>query len=103
MLGIRLHRSWLARTENRYQNRQYGNRQNLYGEPQNDDQSDPNSHPSRQSIMRAGAGRRSEQQCPVPGRKGFRLLNEERVLLVELSGYPGYCRCTRFRLIPFVW
>lgn len=33
----------------------------------------------------------------------FRLLNEERVLLAELSGYPEYCQCTRFRLIPFAW
>jgi protein-S-isoprenylcysteine O-methyltransferase Ste14 len=33
----------------------------------------------------------------------FRLLNEERVLLAELSGYPEYCQRTRFRLIPFAW
>jgi protein-S-isoprenylcysteine O-methyltransferase Ste14 len=33
----------------------------------------------------------------------FRLLNEERVLLAELAGYPEYCQRTRFRLIPFVW
>jgi protein-S-isoprenylcysteine O-methyltransferase Ste14 len=33
----------------------------------------------------------------------FRLLNEEKVLRQELSGYPEYCLRTRFRLIPFVW
>ena len=33
----------------------------------------------------------------------FRLLNEERVLLAELSGYPEYCQGRHFRLIPFVW
>jgi len=33
----------------------------------------------------------------------FRLVNEERVLLAELPGYPEYCQRTRFRLIPFAW
>ena len=33
----------------------------------------------------------------------FRLLNEEKVLRQELSGYPEYCLRTRYRLVPFVW
>jgi protein-S-isoprenylcysteine O-methyltransferase Ste14 len=33
----------------------------------------------------------------------FRILNEERMLLKELSGYEEYCRKTRYRLIPYVW
>lgn len=33
----------------------------------------------------------------------FRLLNEERILRQELSGYPEYCLRTRFRLVPFIW
>jgi protein-S-isoprenylcysteine O-methyltransferase Ste14 len=32
-----------------------------------------------------------------------RLLDEEKVLAEGLSGYRGYCRKVRFRLIPFVW
>jgi len=32
-----------------------------------------------------------------------RLLNEEKVLRVELAGYADYCERTRYRLIPFVW
>ena len=33
----------------------------------------------------------------------FRLLNEEKVLRQELSGYSEYCLRTRYRLVPFVW
>ncbi|MGC1647057.1 MAG: isoprenylcysteine carboxylmethyltransferase family protein [Candidatus Sulfotelmatobacter sp.] len=33
----------------------------------------------------------------------FRLLNEEKVLRQELSGYSEYCFRTRYRLVPFVW
>ncbi|MGA2218613.1 MAG: isoprenylcysteine carboxylmethyltransferase family protein [Terracidiphilus sp.] len=33
----------------------------------------------------------------------LRLLNEEKVLMVELPGYPEYCIKTRRHLIPFVW
>ena len=33
----------------------------------------------------------------------IRLLNEEKVLRRELSGYTEYCLHTRYRLIPFVW
>ena len=33
----------------------------------------------------------------------FRLLNEEKILRQELSGYPEYCLRTRFRLVPFIW
>ena len=32
-----------------------------------------------------------------------RLLNEEKVLRQELSGYAEYCEQTRYRLIPMVW
>jgi protein-S-isoprenylcysteine O-methyltransferase Ste14 len=32
-----------------------------------------------------------------------RLLNEEKVLRVELAGYTDYCERTRFRLAPFIW
>jgi protein-S-isoprenylcysteine O-methyltransferase Ste14 len=32
-----------------------------------------------------------------------RLLNEEKVLRVELAGYTEYCERTRFRLVPFIW
>ena len=33
----------------------------------------------------------------------LRLLNEEKVLRLELAGYSEYCSRTQFRLIPFVW
>jgi len=33
----------------------------------------------------------------------LRLLNEEKILQRELSGYGEYCRRTPCRLIPFVW
>jgi protein-S-isoprenylcysteine O-methyltransferase Ste14 len=33
----------------------------------------------------------------------LRLLNEEKVLGVELPGYPEYCRRTRFHLVPLIW
>jgi len=33
----------------------------------------------------------------------IRLLNEEKVLRVQLPGYTEYCQHTRSRLIPFVW
>jgi len=33
----------------------------------------------------------------------LRLLNEEKILRQELSGYTEYCLQTRFRLVPFVW
>jgi len=33
----------------------------------------------------------------------IRLLNEEKVLCVELPGYADYCLHTRYRLIPLVW
>lgn len=32
-----------------------------------------------------------------------RLLNEEKLLRVELAGYTDYCEHTRFRLVPFIW
>lgn len=33
----------------------------------------------------------------------LRLLNEEKVLLKELSGYEDYCKKTRYHLIPLIW
>jgi len=33
----------------------------------------------------------------------FRLLDEERLLRVDLDGYSEYCRRTRCRLVPLVW
>lgn len=33
----------------------------------------------------------------------IRLLNEEKVLRVQLTGYSEYCQRTRYRLIPYVW
>ncbi|MGD0680900.1 MAG: isoprenylcysteine carboxylmethyltransferase family protein [Terracidiphilus sp.] len=33
----------------------------------------------------------------------IRLLNEEKVLRAQLTGYAEYCQRTRFRLIPLVW
>jgi protein-S-isoprenylcysteine O-methyltransferase Ste14 len=33
----------------------------------------------------------------------FRILNEEKVLLKELPGYPEYYQKVRYRLIPFIW
>jgi protein-S-isoprenylcysteine O-methyltransferase Ste14 len=33
----------------------------------------------------------------------FRLLNQEKVLRLNLPGYSDYCLHTRFRLVPFVW
>ena len=34
---------------------------------------------------------------------GYRILNEEEVLLRELPGYPEYTRAVRYRLIPWIW
>ncbi len=33
----------------------------------------------------------------------LRILNEEKVLVNELSGYKEYCQKTRYRLLPFIW
>ncbi len=33
----------------------------------------------------------------------IRLLNEEKMLRAQLTGYSEYCLRTRYRLIPFVW
>jgi protein-S-isoprenylcysteine O-methyltransferase Ste14 len=33
----------------------------------------------------------------------WRLLDEERVLVRDLPGYPDYMRRVRYRLVPFVW
>jgi protein-S-isoprenylcysteine O-methyltransferase Ste14 len=32
-----------------------------------------------------------------------RILNEEKVLLRDLKGYPEYLQKTRYRLIPGIW
>jgi len=32
-----------------------------------------------------------------------RILNEEKLLILNLPGYQEYCQKTRFRLIPFIW
>jgi len=32
-----------------------------------------------------------------------RLLEEEKFLLANLSGYPAYCQKVHYRLIPFIW
>lgn len=39
----------------------------------------------------------------IPVSLVLRILNEEKVLLRELTGYADYCRKTKYRLIPFVW
>jgi len=33
----------------------------------------------------------------------LRLLNEEKVLTLQLNGYAAYCKRTPFRLLPWVW
>jgi protein-S-isoprenylcysteine O-methyltransferase Ste14 len=33
----------------------------------------------------------------------WRACDEERFLIHNLSGYEGYCRTVRYRLLPFVW
>jgi protein-S-isoprenylcysteine O-methyltransferase Ste14 len=33
----------------------------------------------------------------------FRSLEEEKFLLVNLSGYAAYCQKVRYRLVPFIW
>lgn len=32
-----------------------------------------------------------------------RLLNEEKILSQELSGYAEYCERTKYRLVPYLW
>ena len=39
----------------------------------------------------------------IPYAIRVRLLDEERFLSQELSGYNEYCQKTRYRLIPFIW
>jgi len=33
----------------------------------------------------------------------FRIINEEKVLCKDLSGYKDYCQNTKYRLIPYIW
>ena len=39
----------------------------------------------------------------VPVSMVFRILNEEKVLSEQLSGYKEYCSIVRFRLLPYIW
>lgn len=43
--------------------------------------------------------------CPIPLLLVIvvRLLEEEKFLLANLSGYEAYCQQVRYRLVPFVW
>jgi protein-S-isoprenylcysteine O-methyltransferase Ste14 len=43
--------------------------------------------------------------CPLPliGVVVLRLLEEEKYLRANLSGYAAYCARVRYRLVPFVW
>ncbi len=40
---------------------------------------------------------------PLTGILAWRLLDEERYLTVNLSGYADYCQKVRYRLVPYVW
>lgn len=40
---------------------------------------------------------------PLPLFIALRILDEEKVLVDELPGYPEYCQRTRYRLVPGVW
>jgi protein-S-isoprenylcysteine O-methyltransferase Ste14 len=33
----------------------------------------------------------------------FRIIDEEKFLNINLSGYPDYCKKIKYRLIPFIW
>ena len=33
----------------------------------------------------------------------FRILDEEKYLTKNLSGYSDYCKMTKFRLVPYIW
>ncbi len=41
----------------------------------------------------------------VPGIVGLtlRILDEEKLLLQELAGYPEYAQRVRYRLMPYIW
>jgi protein-S-isoprenylcysteine O-methyltransferase Ste14 len=39
----------------------------------------------------------------LPFLLGYRIINEEKVLLKGLQGYEGYVNKVKFRMIPFVW
>jgi protein-S-isoprenylcysteine O-methyltransferase Ste14 len=34
---------------------------------------------------------------------GYRAVNEEKLLINELSGYKEYTQKVKYRLIPFIW
>jgi protein-S-isoprenylcysteine O-methyltransferase Ste14 len=40
---------------------------------------------------------------PIVGGLAWRLLDEERFLMLNLPGYADYCRRTPYRLIPWLW
>ena len=33
----------------------------------------------------------------------FLIVDEEKILKLELDGYEKYCKETKYRLIPYVW
>jgi len=33
----------------------------------------------------------------------LRIINEEKLLITNLPGYPEYCQKTKYRLIPYIW
>jgi len=39
----------------------------------------------------------------IPFALVIRIINEEKVLKRELSGYDEYCKKTKYRLIPYIW
>jgi protein-S-isoprenylcysteine O-methyltransferase Ste14 len=39
----------------------------------------------------------------MTGILAVRLIDEEKLLAAELSGYKEYCQKVRFHLLPFVW
>ncbi len=32
-----------------------------------------------------------------------RILDEEKILMVQLKGYPEYCKRISYRIIPYIW
>ena len=55
--------------------------------------------PSQRSDIRT----KPSQSLPLVFFYVIRLLNEEKVLRTELTGYAECCTKTRFRLVPWVW
>jgi protein-S-isoprenylcysteine O-methyltransferase Ste14 len=38
-----------------------------------------------------------------PKKLSWRILDEEKLLKKDLSGYPEYLQKVRYRLVPYVW